>query len=726
MKNILQLFCIFYFFNFFFCYAEPTLLKKIEKKEKYREEILVTKKSDLKNLYLKHYLSLDLVKKIFPEATYYTPIDKETFSTAIYKEEELLGYLFETFDVTKGLGYSRRPFHIAVGIDLKGFIKKVELLKHVEPIAILGRNDTDLINYLEQYKNIDLKSGISLTLALTGADIEGDNFAMRQTAGEIKNLTEVDGVSRTTTSSLLFMDAIIRGARKVARQKDILLAQNDLGNFIDLESYKNQSWEDLINDKSMVSINIKISSLNEAFEKKNYDVPRALKFKKENESFSSVFFTSVFPSGIGINILGRRWYDQYISAGRNVDDQVYFIAIAGDNWRELEGRLENIIEEKRIYLQQKDNKIPITLKHFKELPFNHSKKSPVLSSQGLIYLNSKSNLNPQEPFKIIYLIKNDKNKEVAFSLSYQLPKSYNKSSFKQEDPKNGLFQIWKANIVSIYISFFTVLLAFIFFIFNKKLTKSSKYFYHIRVFFLLWVLIWLGWYIGAQLSIIHLVNLLCSLISREGFITSFFIEPIISIVGIGTIISLIIWGRGVFCGWLCPFGAFQELFSKIGRFFKIKAIILPDKYDKKLRYFKYILLTIIVLLGLIESDFVNLLYNIEPFKTAITLRFIAPYKAVMWASLLLLISLFLERSYCRYICPLGAGLAIIGNIKIINILKRRAECGNPCKACKNNCPTGAILDNGIINFKECLGCLDCQVLYYDRNRCPALAVKKMY
>ena len=75
-----------------------------------------------------------------------------------------IGFLFETFDVTRGLGYSRRPFHLAVGVDTKGILRNVKLLKHVEPIAILGRTDEDFIRYLKQYKDIDLRSGISLTL----------------------------------------------------------------------------------------------------------------------------------------------------------------------------------------------------------------------------------------------------------------------------------------------------------------------------------------------------------------------------------------------------------------------------------------------------------------------------------------------------------------------------------------------------------------------------------
>ena len=94
-------------------------------------------------------------------------------------------------------------------------LRNVKLLKHVEPIAILGRTDEDFIRYLKQYKDIDLRSGISLTLELTGADIEGDNVAMRETAGDTDSLTQIDGVSRTTTSFI-----IIHGCNNERCQKN--------------------------------------------------------------------------------------------------------------------------------------------------------------------------------------------------------------------------------------------------------------------------------------------------------------------------------------------------------------------------------------------------------------------------------------------------------------------------------------------------------------------------
>ena len=151
-KEITVFLAFFIFISFFKClYSNdgPTLLKKSEKKEKLREEDLVTKKVDINDLVITNYISLDLVKSIFPEATKYGEVDKKTLSIPVFNENKEIGFLFETFDVTRGLGYSRRPFNLAVGVDFQGVLRGVKLLKHVEPIAILGRTDQDFIDYLK-------------------------------------------------------------------------------------------------------------------------------------------------------------------------------------------------------------------------------------------------------------------------------------------------------------------------------------------------------------------------------------------------------------------------------------------------------------------------------------------------------------------------------------------------------------------------------------------------
>ena len=96
----------------------------------------------------------------------------------------------------------------------------------------------------------------------------------------------------------------------------------------------------------------------------------------------------------------------------------------------------------------------------------------------------------------------------------------------------------------------------------------------------------------------------------------------------------------------------------------------------------------------------------------------------LYAIILLIISVFMERGFCRFICPLGGSLAALGQIRFTDNLKRRKECGSPCNLCSTSCPVKAIpsegRNKGKIIMSECFRCLDCQLEYSDNKRCPPL------
>ena len=711
------------------CQNSTAVLETIIKKEKLREEILVSDSAEIGSLKLEEYINLEIIKYLFPLAEGYGPVDKDVFAVPVYKEQSIIGYVFETYDITRGLGYSRRPFHILVGLRIDGIISKVKLVKHVEPIGILGRTDEDFHKYLEQFEGIDISRGVSLTLNLTGADIEGSKIAMRSTAGETKNLTKIDGVSRTTTSSLLFMDAILRGARKIARQKNIDLKDKDLGNILDLEVYNAQKWNSLLKDKSLSSKKIIVKDINAKF-KELYKVksPREIRFINDEKEYSQLFLAVVSPSGIGINILGRRWYDQYVSAGRNVEDIVVFFGVNGKNWRDVTGKKNLNTPYKNIHIEQGGNKILLTPKMYKSLPFNHSKNGVELNEQGLFFFSNKDKLNPALPFTLIYSIDGIADSEIGkdnnriyFKLDYLIPNKYILKDIINE--KFNWKPIWGEERSKVIISILTLLIAILIMSFSKSISKHRKTHNFLRVIFLTWTFLWLGWYVGGQISIIHLINILQWSIFG-GDVNMFLVEPVIVVIALGSIMSLFLWGRAIFCGWLCPFGALQELLFKLARIHNLKKIKISSSYDYYLRKIKYVILFTIIITSIIDYNVAAKMTIIEPFKAAITLRFIAPATILFWVFTLLFVCLFIERAYCRYFCSLGASFALLGRLRLKNYLLRRKECGSPCKACNSECPTGAIKKDGEIQMSECFGCLDCQVMYYDKNRCPALVSLK--
>ena len=133
---------------------------------------------------------------------------------------------------------------------------------------------------------------------------------------------------------------------------------------------------------------------------------------------------------------------------------------------------------------------------------------------------------------------------------------------------------------------------------------------------------------------------------------------------------------------------------------------------------KYIIFLFLFGFSLYSIAAAEQLAEVEPFKTAIVLKFFRDWPFVLYAAMLLGVGLFIERFFCRYVCPLGAALAIPGRLRMFEWLRRWPECGTPCQRCANECPVQSIHPNGQINVNECIYCMHCQELYWDDQRCP--------
>ena len=205
----------------------------------------------------------------------------------------------------------------------------------------------------------------------------------------------------------------------------------------------------------------------------------------------------------------------------------------------------------------------------------------------------------------------------------------------------------------------------------------------------------------------------------------FLMEPLIFVLWGAVAASLLFWGRGVFCGWLCPFGALQELLNKIAKVFRIPQKAVPWWLHERLWALKYVIFLGLFGVSLHSLNWAERLAEVEPFKTAIVLKFAREWPYVLFAVSMLAAGLFIERFYCRYVCPLGAALAIPGKIRLFEWLKRYKECGAPCQRCARECMVQAIHPEGNINPNECLYCLHCQTVYVDDHRCYVLVQRRL-
>lgn len=245
----------------------------------------------------------------------------------------------------------------------------------------------------------------------------------------------------------------------------------------------------------------------------------------------------------------------------------------------------------------------------------------------------------------------------------------------------------------------------------------------LRTLYLLFTLGFIGWFAQGQLTIVNITAALESL--RSGGDLSFLMnDPITVILWLFTGATLLVWGRGTFCGWLCPFGALQELISLLANAIGVRQRRLRAALDAKLKGLKYAILFVLIAAIFIMPGFTDTAVEIEPFKTAISFYFQRDWPYVVWAVACLMLGVVVYRGYCRYLCPLGAALASVSFLQRWSWIPRREACGTPCQTCRHRCEYQAITPTGKVIYRECFQCLDCVSIYQDDTRCLPLIQQK--
>lgn len=299
--------------------------------------------------------------------------------------------------------------------------------------------------------------------------------------------------------------------------------------------------------------------------------------------------------------------------------------------------------------------------------------------------------------------------------------------FQQSSSQTGPLwkSVWRERKLAIGVLVAGLLTLNFILLFQDWLARKPRLLTLLRRAFLAYTVLFIGWYALAQLSIVHVLTFLHAAV-REFSWETFLIDPMLFILWSFVAMTLLLWGRGVYCGWLCPFGAMQELAQQAARKLKLRQLEFPDMVHERLWGLKYLVLLALFGVSLQSMSEAARLAEAEPFKTAVTLRFEREWPFVLYAAGLVAVSAFNRKFFCKYLCALGAALSIPGRFRVFDWwLRRRKECGRPCRTCARDCEVRAIRPTGEINANECHYCLDCQVAYYSDRRCMPLIQRRV-
>jgi polyferredoxin len=175
----------------------------------------------------------------------------------------------------------------------------------------------------------------------------------------------------------------------------------------------------------------------------------------------------------------------------------------------------------------------------------------------------------------------------------------------------------------------------------------------------------------------------------------------------------VFFGR-LFCGWACPIGFLQDIASSSKKREMKKVSTCLQKVDEKLRYTKYIILVLTVILSYLTGLLAfTLICPVGGLTATLPTLAIEGNKYVpahfFWYKISFIVGTFIliviiPRGFCKYICPFGALIAPFNKISIIKLKFDKEKC-NSCEACLRACPMR--IDPRNSRQLECIICLKC-------------------
>lgn len=613
---------------------------------------------------------------------------------------ELVGYVFLSTDIVDIPAYSGKPVVTLIGMDTKGIVTGVRVLRHSEPILLLGIPESELTRFIKQYVGKFVGSKIEVGTGRPGEGVIG-----------------LDAITGATVTVIAENQVILRSGLAVARQVGIIEPTiRPQAKFT--QDASRLDWDALVKNGSVQRLRVDTTDVG---------MPRS------NQPYIDIHFGYLNAPVVGRSVLGDSVYQSLMSRLKPDEHAIFLIASGLESFKGS-GFVRGGIYDRVQVSQDMDTYT------FRDLDYLNlygiaAAGAPAYRESAIFIIRSPA-FSAAYPWSLVFLA-NKRDPQtgnrtfVNFDREYWLPARYLEGGRPEiVKPEATWVTVWKTRKVEVVLFLLWLTAAGTVYALRDKLVRRSTH--KDRRWkdipkYLLWIssIGFVGFYLLAVPSITQVLTWFHAILFEWRW-ELFLSDPFVFLFWIFIIISVFFWGRGMFCGWMCPYGSLAELTYHVAGKLGLKRYqrhLLPQNWHDRLKWLKYGIFVILLAVSFYSMGLAEKLSEVEPFKTTFLVGvWNRSWPFVAFWTILIVASAFFERPFCKYLCPLGAALAIPSTFRWWG-LKRKQECG-PCAACQVGCGSQAIDDSGRIDQRECLLCLDCQVLYYDDHACPPLVKER--
>jgi len=390
-----------------------------------------------------------------------------------------VGHIASTWEVTRSLGYSGKPLDVLVAVDMSGHIRGARLMRHSEPVLTLGLDERDIARFVGGFAGVDL--------------------ANPQGAGAQAQMPDI--IARATVSSGVIRDSILRTARTLAIARGILP-----GGGIDRVNFAPRDWPALRAQGAIATRKITMTEASRALDGAKVALP-------EGEApFIEIAVALLDPPTIGQNILGRLQYSRVMGA-LGPGETALFVASRGlYSHRGLAWRRSGVFD--RLSVVQGENRIALVKSGYRRIDKLAIAGAPDFKERSVFHLPGEG-FEPTRPFTLELTASRPAaaGGEVSFvtTLDYALPASY------ITRPPAAVAPLWqsrwrqkKLQAVSVMVMMAALTLILLV---QEWIVRRKRLWLALRMGYLALTLVWLGWILNGQLSVVQVVAFVQALLS---------------------------------------------------------------------------------------------------------------------------------------------------------------------------------------------------------------------
>jgi NosR/NirI family nitrous oxide reductase transcriptional regulator len=599
-----------------------------------------------------------------------------------------VGWVVLSNDVVDVKGYSGKPLSTLVGLTESGAISGARVVHHGEPILLVGIPEGALADFVDQYVGVPATAQVVVG--------ESDEAAVA-----------VHSVSGATVTVLAQNQTLLGAARALGADVGVITVDVARpGAFVQDEPW---SWDRMVREEALGHLVVEQAEMGGSGDR----------------PFLDLWFGLADAPQVGVPLLGEhvwRRAKEALQPGEHL-----FVAFnAGTTSYKGSGFVRGGIFD-RFRLEQGLRVQTFHDHDYTNLGAARIEGAPQFTEAGL-FVTRDASLDPGEPYRLIFLASQYDTSAGAFHRdfrSFEVEHRTPDSVYQVEGWSAAaelVFSTWKAKPLKLVaVAGWLSMIAGLF-VGRRWLTGNLARLKRIHVGVMAGSFVLLGLVLQVQPSITQLLTILGSVVGEWRW-SLFLSDPFLFVSWIFIASVLFVWGRGVFCGWACPYGAMSELSFKLGRKLGLPEIELPLAIHRRARLVRYGILLTLVATFLVDAQTGEIAAEIEPFKSTF---YVPPWTRhpllFGWWIALFASSFVTWRPFCQYLCPLGASLAIPSYFRVSGP-RRRDFCTN-CKICTRTCEPRAIGPTGIINGADCLNCMECEANYWDHDVCPPLIKEK--